>query len=185
MNKKVVLVFDALNELSPVGRSLTWLPITPPRGCLFVFSSIDPSSQAGSCTEALSTTPSEETAEQQTLRNLQQRYADLEVLSLDTLQIADAGNMLKQMLLETSSLAGEDCNDEANPFGNAPLLEEIVAAFLAADDPDGLELSPLYLKLLAKEIQIAMAFGGGNAFSSLYSPPVLVCPSFVMSLSFV
>ena len=39
---RIVLVFDALNELdSGLSRSLTWLPSVLPAGCQYVFSTID------------------------------------------------------------------------------------------------------------------------------------------------
>ena len=41
---RLILIFDALNELDASGLSLTWLPMRLPKGCQYIFSTIDPDS---------------------------------------------------------------------------------------------------------------------------------------------
>ena len=136
LGKKVLLFFDAVNELNQTSLSLTWLPLVPPSNCKYVFSTIDPESIDSRSPSGIATASVYE--------NLNQRWkflsqAEKSVYNLTSMSRGERRELFVKLVAKSMD----------------PMPSDTVDIVLAKP-----EHSPLYLHLIARALLLQTKMNG-------------------------
>ena len=125
--KKVLLFFDAVNELDQASLSLTWLPLAPPSNCRYIFSTIDPNSIESMSPSGI--------ASNIVYKNLKQRWKFNSPMNQSVYYLTPMSKSERKELF--LKLVSRDID----------IPNETIAVVLAKPEP-----SPLYLHLVARAL---------------------------------